>query len=140
MIKVFIDCSGWYALVNSNHQYHDLAKEYFQQLLDSRAKLYSNVEQLNSVITLIKKDCGLDLAVEFSHLIEDAVLATDLHLSWPTRRLRRNSLKLFFSIKETTMDLGHCYIFEEVKKKKINIIFSFDDALKTFAIPLMPQT
>ncbi len=139
MIKVFIDYSGWYALINSDHQYHNQAKEYFQQLLDSNSRLYSNVEQIDTAITLIKKECGLDLGIEFTRLIEDAVLSTNLRLSWPTRRLRRNSLKLFFSIKDSMVNLHHCYIFEEVKKKKINIIFSFDDALKTFAIPLMPQ-
>jgi len=140
MIKVFIDCSGWVALINPKHRYHALAREYFQQLLDSPTRLYSNIEQLDSAITFIKKECGLELAVEFTHLIDDAVLATNLRLSWPTRRLRRNSLKLYFSLKEGTVDINHCYIFEEVKRKKINIIFSFDDALKTFAIPLMPQT
>jgi len=140
MIKVFIDYSGWYALINSNHQYHSQAKEYFRQLLDSRTRLYSSVEQIDTAISLIKNECGLDLVMEFSRLIEDAVLTTNLRLSWPTRRLRRNSIKLFFSIKETIVNIHHCYTFEEVKKKKINIIFSFDDALKTFAIPLMPQT
>jgi predicted nucleic acid-binding protein len=140
MIKVFIDHSGWYALINANHQYHYQAKEYFRQLLDAHTRLYSSVEQINVAISQIKKECGLDLAHEFSHLIEDAVLSTNLRLSWPSRRLRRNSLKLFFSIKETMVNIHHCYIFEEVKKKKINIIFSFDDALKSFAIPLMPQT
>jgi hypothetical protein len=88
---------------------------------------------------MIKKDCGLDLAVEFTRLIEDAVLSTNLRLSWPTRRLRRNSLKQFFSFKDSIVNLQQCYILEEVKKKRINIIFSFDDALKTMAIPLMPQ-
>jgi len=139
MIKVFIDYSGWYALINADHPYHSQAQEYFQQLLDSRTRLYTNLVQLDTAITMIKKDCGLDLAVEFTRLIEDAVLSTNLRLSWPTRRLRRNSLKQFFSIKDSIVNLQHCYILEEVKKKRINIIFSFDDALKTMAIPLMPQ-
>jgi predicted nucleic acid-binding protein len=139
MIKVFIDYSGWYALINSDHPYHSQAQEYFQQLLDARTRLYSNLVQIDTAITMIKKDCGLDLAVEFTRLIEDAVLSTNLRLSWPTRRLRRNSLKQFFSIKDSIVNLQHCYILEEVKKKRINIIFSFDDALKTLAIPLMPQ-
>ena len=139
MIKVFIDCTGWYALVNSRHPHHILAKEYFQQLLDTHTRMYSNQRQIDTAITLIKKECGLEIAVEFARLIEDAVLSTNLRVSSSTRRLRRNSIKLFFSEREASITVDHCYIFEEVKKKKINIIFSFDEALKTFAIPLMPQ-
>jgi len=139
MIKVFIESSAWCALIHARHPFHDQAKDYFQQILESRARLYSNIQEINSALSFIKKECGLEIAVEFSKLIEDAVLSTNLRLSWPTRRLRRSSLKLFFSIKESSVDIRHCYIFEEVRKKKINIIFSFDEALKTFAIPLMPQ-
>jgi predicted nucleic acid-binding protein len=138
MIKVYIDYTGWHALINMCHPHHEQAREYFQQLLDGRTRIYSNREQIDSAINLIKRDCGLDIANEFSQLIDEAVLSTNLRLSWPTRRLRRNSIKLFFSIKEGTVDLHHCYILEEVKKKKINIIFSFDEALKVFTIPLMP--
>lgn len=139
MIKVFIDSSGWSALIHSAHPHHTLAKEYFQQLLESRARVYSNVHEINAALSFIKKECGLDTAIEFSKLVDDAVLSTNLRLSWPTRRLRRSSLKLFFSVRESTVDIRHCYIFEEVRKRKVNIIFSFDEALKTFAIPLMPQ-
>ena len=139
MIKVFIESSAWCALIHARHPFHDQAKDYFQQILESRARLYSNIQEINSALSFIKKECGLEIAVEFSKLIEDAVLSTNLRLSWPTRRLRRSSLKLFFSIKESSVDIRHCYIFEEVRKKKINIIFSFDEALKTFAIPLMPH-
>ena len=139
MIKVFIDNTGWYAIVNANHENHELAKEYFQQLLDSRAKLHTTIIELNLAISKIKKNCNLNLATEFSKVIDESNLSGNIHASWLTRRLRRNSLKHFFSIKDATIDIRHCIIFEEVKKKKINFIFSFDDILKKFGIPLMPQ-
>ena len=113
---------------------------HLQNLLDSRAKLYTNILEINNVITLIKKNLGLDIALEFSKLIEESVLSANLHISWLSRRLRRNSLKQFFSIKEKEIEMRHCIIFEEVRKKRINFIFSFDQILKSFGIPLMPQT
>ena len=139
MLNVFIDNTGWYAVVNTNHENHDLAKEYFQQLLDSRAKLYTNIIELNLAISEIKKNCNLNLATEFSKIIDESILSANVHAAWLTRRLRRNSLKHFFSIKDPAIDIRHCIIFEDVKKKKINFIFSFDDILKKFGVPLMPQ-
>ena len=139
MLKVFIDSSGWYALVNNQHLNHDLAKEYFQKLLTSNAKIYTSIPEVNSAISEIKKNCGLNSAFEFSRIIDEANLSSKLHVSWFTRRLRRSSLKQFFSIKNQEIELSHCTIFEDVRKKKINVIFSFDDSLRKFGIPLMPQ-
>ena len=116
MLKVYIDSSGWYALINIQHLNHDLAKEYFQ-----------------------KQNCGLNSALEFSRIIDEANLSSHLNVSWLSRRLRRSSIKQFFSIKDQEIDLHHCLIFEDVRKKKINVIFSFDDSLRKFGIPLMPQ-
>jgi predicted nucleic acid-binding protein len=139
MKKVYIDASGWFALANSAHPHHESAKEYFQQLLDTRVRLYSNVMEINQVISDIKKKCSLNLAVEFSKLIDESVLSTNLHVSWLTRRLQRNSLKHFLTFKDVEINIKHCIIFEEVKKKRISFLFSFDDVLKKFGIPLMPQ-
>ena len=139
MMKVFIDASGWYTVINSDQEKHEIAKDYFQQLLDTRVKLYSNILEINQVISDLKKNCNLNLAVEFSKLIDEAILSTNLHVTWLTRRLRRNSLRHFFTFKDTEIDIRHCIIFEEVKKKRINFIFSFNNTLKKFGIPLMPQ-
>ncbi len=139
VIKVFIDSSGWYALLQREHEHHEAAKEYFQQILDSRTRLYTNITEISSAIFKIKQNCGLSVATDFSKLIDQSVLSTNLNVSWLTRRIHRSALKQFFSIKDTQIEIRHCLIFEEVKKKKINIIFSFDDTLKSFGIPLMPQ-
>jgi len=139
VIKVFIDSTGWYALLQREHEHHEVAKEYFQQILDSRTRLYTNITEISSAIFKIKQNCGLSVAIDFSKLIDQSVLSTNLNVSWLTRRIHRSALKQFFSIKDTQIEIRHCLIFEEVKKKKINIIFSFDDTLKSFGIPLMPQ-
>jgi predicted nucleic acid-binding protein len=139
VIKIFIDSTGWYALVQAEHEHHEAAKEYFQQILDSRIHLYTNITEITSAISKIKLNCGLSVATDFSKLIDQSVLSTNLNVSWLTRRHHRAALKQFFSIRDTQIEIRHCLIFEEVKKKKINIIFSFDDALKSFGIPLMPQ-
>ena len=139
MIKVFVDATGWYAIVHPEHQHHEVAKEYYQQILDTRANLYTNSNEITLAISQIKRQCGLNIATEFSKIIEQASLTTYLNVSWITRRVYRAALRQFFSIKQTDIEIRHCYIFEEVRKKKINLIFSFDHALKYFGIPLMPQ-
>ena len=139
MIKVFVDATGWYALVDSEHKHHEPAKEYYQQLLDSRARLYTNINEVTWAISKIKSQCGLSLATEFSKIIDQSSLTANLNVSWVNRRVHRAALRQFFSIKQTEIEIRHCFIFEEVRKKKINLIFSFDSSLKYFGIPLMPQ-
>ena len=139
VIKVFIDSTGWYALIKRDHEHHEVAKEYFQQILDSRTQLYTNITEITSAISKIKQNCGLSVAIDFSKLIDQSILSTNLNFSWLTRRLHRAALKHFFTIKDPQIEIRHCLVFEDIKKKKINIIFSFDNALKSFGIPLMPQ-
>ena len=139
MVKVFIDSSGWNSIINSNFKYHLQGKEYFQHLLDSKAKIYTNIIEVNNAIYQIKTECDTETAQDFSRLIDEAVLKSDISLIWLTRRNRRNALKQFFSIRENKVEIRHCLIFGELKKRKINAIFTFDDVLKYFGIPLMPQ-
>lgn len=96
VIKVFIDSTGWYALVQREHEHHEVAKEYFQQILDSRTRLYTNITEITLAISKIKQDCGLNVATDFSKLIDQSVLSTNLNVSWMTRRLHRAALKQFF--------------------------------------------
>jgi predicted nucleic acid-binding protein len=139
MIKIFIDNTGWNAIVNPNNTYHLQGREYFQHLLDSKAKIYTNILEVNNAIFQIKTECDTQTAQDFSRLIDEAVLKSDISLIWLTRRNRRNALKQFFTIRENKIDIRHCLIFGELKKKKINAIFSFDKVLHYFGIPLMPQ-
>lgn len=139
MLKVFIDSTGWYALINNQHLNHDPAKEYFQQLLTSGAKFYTNMQEVSIAASSIKKNCGLNSALEFSRIIDEANISGDLSVSWITRRLYRAGIKQFFSIKDENIEFRHCAIFEDVRKKKINVILSFDDMMRIFGIPIMPQ-
>jgi predicted nucleic acid-binding protein len=139
MVKVFIDNTGWNSIINSNFPYHMQGKEYFQQLLDSKTRIYTNIIEVNKAIYQIKAECDSPTAQEFSRLIDEAILKSDIYLVWLTRRNRRNALKQFFSIREKKIDINHCLIFGEIKRRKINAIFTFDEVLKFFGIPLMPQ-
>jgi len=139
MVKVFIDATGWHALANKEHPFHQHAREYFQSLLDSNAKMYTNILELNLAITEIKRNCDLATSIEFNKIMDESSLSSNLNISWYTRRMRKATLKHFFTIKDPDIDIKHCAILEDVRKKKINFIFSFDDHLKKFGNPLMPQ-
>jgi predicted nucleic acid-binding protein len=139
MIKVLIDASGWHAVVNSDHEHHEAARDYFQQLLNSQVRLYTNITEITIAVSRIKSQCGLGIATEFSKTIDQAVLSSNLTIDWLTRRLHRTAVRQFFSIKDVDIEIRHCIIIEQVRRKKINLIFSFDKALSSFGIPLMPQ-
>lgn len=139
MNRVYVDSTAWIALIDQQDVNHALAVEYFQQSMEKRYRLYSNMSEINSAIDTIKERCGLHIAQEFNQIIDESIVSTNLQVGWVTRRLRRMSLKHYFSIQENGIRLNHCIIYSEVKRKRINFIFSFDDALKLFEIPMMPQ-
>jgi len=139
MVKVFIDNSGWYEIVNSQSKYHNQATDYFQQVLEGHAKIYTNVMEVNIAIDNIKRDCGILQAQEFTKIVDESILKANIQMTWLARRQRKSSLKQLFSMREPGIKLSHCIIFDDMRRKKINVVFSFDSELKIFGFPLMPQ-
>lgn len=139
MLKVFIDSTAWISVIGTKEANHELAIDYFQQLLESRAQLYTNIFEIDEAINELRKKYTPTLASEFSKTIEDSVLSSNLTMTWIGRRFRKSSLRQFFSFKEMDLKISHIYIYEDIWKRKINVIFSFDESLKSFGIPLMPQ-
>jgi predicted nucleic acid-binding protein len=93
MVKVFIDASGWAAIMDRKNDKNAIAREYFQQLLDKNARIYSHILEINQAIETIKKECSLNLATDFSKLIDEAIISANMHVSWHSRRLRRAALR-----------------------------------------------
>ncbi len=137
-MTVFIDVSAWTAIVDGNDPNHAAATEYFQELLEKNAKMITNSAVLDQTLQEIKSKFGKQQAKKFLTIIDESVLTINLRMDWIARRVRRNALTRFLK-DDNGLQLLHYYIYETVNRKHVDIIFSFDQRLKSFGLPLMPQ-
>jgi predicted nucleic acid-binding protein len=137
---VFIDTSAWIAILNKDDRHYDEAREYFTNLLGSSARPVTNNIVIDEVLQELKKSRDGQLAKSFLSILDESVLSVNLRVDWISRRIRRIALDNFFKTKNENLKLRHFYINESVKRKKADLIFSFDEILKFFDFPVMPQT
>jgi predicted nucleic acid-binding protein len=135
----FLDTSAWISITQKDQPYHGPAREYFEQLLEENAKLITNNVVIDHTLCHLKSQKGSALARQFLTIIEESVLTINLRTDWISRRVRRTAMNQYLKSSDERLTLTHFYINETLKRKRVDIIFSFDEALRKFGLPLMPQ-
>lgn len=139
IMTVFIDVSAWVAITDAADANHSVATEYFKELLEKNTKMICNNAVIDQALQEIKKRLGNDKAKQFLNIIDESVLTINLRMDWLARRVRRNALARYLK-DDKDLELIHYYIFETIDRKKVDIIFSFDQRLARFGLPIMPNT
>ncbi len=139
IMTCFIDSSAWAALADKTDVNHEAASEYFRKLLETNSKLVTNNIAVDHALLIIKEKLSSRTAQKFLAVLDESVLTVNLRFDWISRRLRRNALNLYLKSSNPDITLEHCYIYETIKRKKVDILFTFDQGLSFFGLPLMPQ-
>jgi predicted nucleic acid-binding protein len=139
IMTCFIDATAWLAIIDKNHPNHEAAREYFSLMLEENAKLITNNVAIDQTLVQLKNDLGPDKARQFLNIIDESVLTINLRMDWISRRIRRNGLNQYLKSTDESLVLSHFLINETLKRKRADVVFSFDPALKRFGLPLMPQ-
>ncbi len=140
IMTCFLDATAWIAISDAKNANHKAACEYFSQMLEENAKLVTNNVVIDQTLGFLKKKHGAEKTRQFLNIIDESVLTINLRMDWISRRVRRNAINQYLKSADADLELSHFIINESVKRKRVDIIFSFDPALRRFGFPLMPQT
>ncbi len=139
IMTCFVDASAWIAIVDPNEANHEKARDFFRYLLERDTKLVTNNYVIDRVLDVLKERFDIDLATEFMKIIEESILTINLRMDWISRRVRRAALTNFLRSGNKDLKLYHFYLKETIKRKKVDMIFSYDRNVFEFGIPVMPQ-
>lgn len=139
IMTCFIDSSAWVAIIDARDPNHGKAREFFEYLLERDAKLVTNNYVIDQTLEELKQRFNIDLAMKFMKIIEESIITINLRMDWISRRIRRAAINNFLRSTNSELTLFHFYVKETVKRKKVDILFSFDHRLSEFEIPVMPQ-
>ena len=124
IMTCFIDADAWVAIVDSDDPFHDRASAYMSYLLEMNAKLITNNMEIDHALTRIREKLGVETASKFMTIMEESILTIHLRMDWISRRLRRSALNDFLSNPKSGLTLRHYYMYESIKRKRVDIIFS----------------
>ena len=139
IMTCFIDGSAWIAITDQSNDNHENAKEYFKSLLENNTKLVTNNIAIDEAITWLRENMSAQAARKFLDTLDESILTVNLRMDWIVRRVRRAGLNNYLKSKDTDLSLKHFLIHESIKRKRVDILFSFDHKYRVFGIPLMPQ-
>lgn len=136
---VFVDTSAWIAILDEKNSNYASARKYFEKLLELNTRLVTNSLVIDDTLLFLKQDYGSEFAKKFLDIIDESAMSINLRVDWISRRLRRNTLNNFLKSSNRTLSVKHFYVHETIKRKKVDIVFSYDQSLKYFDFPVMPQ-
>jgi len=137
--SVFLDSSAWLAVVDPDDPNHEKAREYFRLMLERGARAITNNIVIDQTLQTLRSKFGTDLSRRFLEIIDESTLSVNLRVDWISRRVRRSVIQQFLKSSKNELTLDHFYIYESLKRKKADFVFSFDPAVKHFKYPVIPQ-
>ena len=160
IMTCFIDGNAWIAITDKKNEYHEQSIAYFKTLLGNNTKLVTNNIAMDEALVWLKSNMGAEAAKAFLNIrkplwplvlfsftakaflntIDESILTVNLRMDWISRRVRRAGLNNFLKSKDPDLKLKHFLIHETIKRKRVDIIFTFDQKFKVFGIPLTPQS
>lgn len=102
---VFIDASGWIAIISSDDRNHESAKLAYQQLISQKKRIITTNWTLYEALSIIKDKIGHAQALSLWNLVKQFPLITLIKI---TDDIETKGINLFFRYRDKTWGVVDC--------------------------------
>jgi len=121
-VKIFIDTSAFFALLNVSDRRHSEAALIWSGLLESHAAMETHNYVVLETASLAQRRLGFHAAEALFELLLKVV-----HIRWMDEDLHRRAEGAFRTAGRKTLSLVDCASFEVMRSRSIATAFAFDD-------------
>ncbi|MBI4537910.1 MAG: type II toxin-antitoxin system VapC family toxin [Gemmatimonadetes bacterium] len=122
--RVFVDTSGWYALIDKRDAEHGRAAALVRLLITEGARLVSTDYVIDESCTLAKARSGSAAAFRLLDLLEETVA---LDLEWVDPERFDRAKKLFRKYRDQAFSFTDCTSFVVMREQRIEDVITVDD-------------
>jgi predicted nucleic acid-binding protein len=119
---IFVDTSALFALINTNDEFHQQAKNQWKILLEKKESLFSNNYVILESISLIQRRFGM----EWIHALHTEVLSV-IEIDWVDESQHQAAVNTFLKSNRRQLSLVDCSSFETMRHSGIETAFAFDE-------------
>lgn len=130
---IFIDTSALFALINSNDNFHQQAKDQWKLLLEKKDSLFSNNYVILESISLMQRRFGMDGI----HALHSEVLSL-LEIDWVDESQHQAAVNTFLKSNRRELSLVDCSSFESMRRLGIETAFAFDEHFHEQGFKVIP--
>ena len=132
-MRVFIDTSAFYALLDRADEYHLKAGREWNRILDADYTLVTTNYILVETLALLQSRLGLEAVRKFQEDIFPL-----LSLEFITPKMHRLGTSALLSSSRRRLSLVDCTSFEVMRETGIRKVFSFDPHFKEQGFEILP--
>lgn len=133
-MRVFIDTSAFYAVLDADDQYHHQARQTWLTLLEDDTRLYTSNYVLMETYALLQNRIGLE-AVRILH--NDVLPA--VNMIWVDERLHQTACSAFLIAGRRRLSLVDCVSFEVMRQVGIEAAFTLDTHFAEQDFDILPS-
>jgi predicted nucleic acid-binding protein len=132
-MKVFVDTSAFFALLDRDDQNHVRAKEAWIKLLDSDSLSTTSNYVIVETFSLLQNRLGLSAVRGFQ---EDLIPV--LLVEWVDTEMHKAAVSALLAASKRRLSLVDCSSFEIIRRMSIKSVFAFDPHFKEQGFNCMP--
>ena len=132
-MRVFIDTSAFYALLDRDDENHRKAKNAWIDLLKNEDTLITNNYVLVETFALIQHRLGIDAVRGLQNDILPLV-----NIEFVVPELHRSGVSALLSASRRNLSLVDCVSFEMMRTSEIKTVFAFDPHFKEQGFTILP--
>lgn len=129
---VFVDTSGWYALVDEADPDHKPVKVWFEK---NRSPLVTSEYVFDETITLIRTSLGHQEAIEFGEKLKRSKLAQIISVPGEDREA---GWEIFKKYDDQVFSFTDCISFVQMERLGIRVTLALDEDFKTMGYRVVP--
>ena len=120
-MRIFVDTSAFFALLDKDDANHKKAKEIWNKILNPENVLITTNYILVESFALIQHRLGMDAVMGFQ---ED--ILPIINIEWITSGVHRSGVSALLAASRRKLSLVDCISFEIMRNSGIKTIFNFD--------------
>jgi predicted nucleic acid-binding protein len=132
-MRVFIDTSAFYALLDRDDENHQKAKTAWASLLENEDALMTSNYVLVETFALIQHRLGMDAVRGVQNDIMPLV-----HIEYVIQELHRSGVSALLSASRRSLSLVDCISFEMMRTLEIKTAFAFDPHFREQGFNISP--
>jgi uncharacterized protein len=133
-MRIFIDTSAFYALLDRDDENHQKAKRAWTGMLHSENTLVTSNYVLVETFALLQHRLGIDALRGF----QDAIVPL-VNVEFVSSEIHRSGVSALLSASRRNLSLVDCVSFEVMRTLEIKMVFVFDLHFEEQGFMMIPQ-
>ena len=138
MSRVFVDTSGWIAILSRDDQLHGRAVNRYEELAGEGSALLTNNYVVDETATRLRYGLGLPAALGYRQMLVAAIAARRLRIDWIDERSEAEAWRILEQYADVKLSLTDATCAATARAARITEVFGCDSDFEALGFVVLP--